>query len=189
MRGPLPAAVRANAEARARSVATRLADDRGMSLPELLVGVVISAIILIGTTSVVFSTNQVQRSAADRSKLSAALSVVSLAFDRDVAMASAGADAKSHTTTTPCATAMNLGFLEGGAAVRYQAVAAATDGPYWLQRVSGAGTITIARYVTTCTWLAESDTGGRRTIRLDLALIAPAGETLSQTLRGAPRLW
>jgi prepilin-type N-terminal cleavage/methylation domain-containing protein len=176
--------------ARLRSLIVSLhRDERGLSLPELLVGIVITGVILVGTTSVVFSTNQIQQTAADRTKLAGELSVLALAFDRDTSMATSSASAKSQTTSTSCSTAMNLGWTEGGGAVRYQTVTSAIDGPNWLQRISGSGTRTIARWVSTCSWQAVSDSGGRRALNLTIQLTGPGGGTIGQTLRGAPRLW
>lgn len=164
--------------------------ERGTSLVELLAALTIGSIILGGTASIVFSTNQLQARAGDRSKLAAQISIATLTFDRDTAMATSTATAKSQTTSTSCTTVMNLGWLESGGAVRYQLVASATNGPNWLQRISGAGTRTLVRHVTACTWQAVADTGGRLTLKLDITLTGPAsGGQLSHALRGAPRLW
>lgn len=165
-------------------------NDRGTSLVELLAALTIGSIILGGTASIVFSTNQLQARAGDRSKLAAQISIATLTFDRDTAMATSTATAKSQTTSTSCTTVMNLGWLEGGAAVRYQLVTSATNGPNWLQRISGAGTRTIVRHVTACTWQALADSGGRLTLNLSLTLTGPStGSQISHVLRGAPRLW
>jgi prepilin-type N-terminal cleavage/methylation domain-containing protein len=167
-----------------------LRGERGTSLIELLAALTIGSIVLVGTTSIVFSTNQIQARAGDRSKLAGQLAVVSLAFDRDTAMAISTATAKAQTTSTSCTTVMNLGWLEGGAAVRYQLVTSATNGPNWLQRISGTGTRTLIRYVSACTWQAVADSGGRLALVLNLTLTGPStGSTMSGALRGAPRLW
>jgi hypothetical protein len=164
--------------------------ERGTSLVELLAALTIGSIVLVSTTSIVFSTNQLQARAGDRSKLAGQIAIVTLAFDHDTAMATATATAKNQTTSTSCTTVMNLGWLEGGAAVRYQLVASATNGPNWLQRISGTGTRTVARHVSTCTWQAEADGGGRFTLKLNLTLTGPStGSQVSHALRGAPRLW
>ena len=173
-----------------RSFWRALRGERGTSLVELLAALTIGAIVIVGTTSIVFSTNQIQARAGDRSKLAGEIAIVTLVFDRDAAMATATATAKSQTTSTPCTTVMNLGWLEGGAAVRYQLVTSATNGPNWLQRTSGTGRRTLVRHVSTCTWLAVADAGGRMTLTLSLSLTGPStGSQLSHTLRGAPRLW
>lgn len=166
------------------------ADERGASLPELLVGVLVSAIVMGGITSIVFTANDLHRRAADRSRIAAELSIASLTIDRDGAMASATAPALAQTTATSCAATIDLGYLEAGASVRYRTVAAAApDGPLVLQRVSGIGTRIVARNVTSCTWQTVRDTGGRWSLRVDLALGGPGGEAATQTIRAAPRLW
>ena len=166
------------------------ADERGASLPELLVGVLVSAIVMGGIGSIVFTANDLHRRAADRSAIAAELSIASLTIDRDGAMASATAPALAQTSATSCAATLDLGYLEGGATVRYRTVAAAApNGPLALERVSGLGTRTVARNVTSCTWQTVRDGAGRWTLRVDLALVGPGGEAASQTIRAAPRLW
>jgi prepilin-type N-terminal cleavage/methylation domain-containing protein len=173
-----------------RSAARRLADDSGFSLPELLVGAAIAAMIMGAVSSTIFTANDLQRRAADRNRIAGALAVMALDLDRDGAMATASATALSQTTSTSCATTINLGFLEDGGTVRYRtAAAAAPDGPLVLQRVTGAGSRDIARNLSSCTWQSERDAGGRWTLRLDITLTGPSGETASQTVRAAPRLW
>jgi len=165
------------------------ADESGASVTELLVGTLVSALVMAGITSAIFTTNQLRLRADDQDRIAGALAVVSLDLDRDAAMATASAPAKSQTTATSCSTTIDLGFLEGGASVRFGTTASATDGPLWLQRVSGAGTLTVARNVAACTWQVERDTGGDWTIRLDLTVTGPSGESVSHSLRARPRLW
>lgn len=167
------------------------AQESGFSLPELLVGAAISALVMAAVTTTIFTANGLQLRAGDRDRMAAGLATAVLAFDRDGAMASAAAPALSQTSSTSCATTMDLGFLESGASVRYRTVTAgaAVDGPLVLQRLSGAGTRTVVRNVSSCTWRTVRDSGGDWSLRLDITLAGSSGETLSQTLRAAPRLW
>lgn len=160
-----------------------IGDERGMSLPEILVGAIIGALIMGVVVSTIFTTTDLRRRADDRSAFAADLSVASLSFDRDGSMATAGAPARSQTSSTSCSTAIDLGFDEGGASVRYRTSSGL------LQRISGAGTRTIVSNVAGCTWQAVQVGSGRYTILVDLSLAGPSGETLSQSLRVAPRLW
>ncbi len=164
-------------------------DERGFSLPEVLVAAVIGALVMGGIASTVFTTTTLQRRTDDQTRFAAALAIASLQFDRDGAMAAATAPARSQLSAVACTTTLDTGLLEAGASVRYQAVAAASDGPYWLQRTNGAGTRTIARSVSACTWQARNDAGGRLALELSLTLAGASGETASQILRAAPRLW
>ena len=167
-------------------------DQSGMSLPELLLGALVGSIIMAGLVSIIFTTNDLRKRAEDRNEFAGDLAVVSLAFDRDSAMATAVAPAKAQTVATACSTVLDLGLLEGGASVRYRTVAApvgATNGPLYLQRLSGAGTRTLVRNVSSCTWQAVQDASGKLTVRLSLALVGDSGESLNQAIRGAPRLW
>ena len=164
-------------------------DESGASLTELLVGAVVGTLVMGAVASAIFTATNVQRRGDDRSRIAGGLSVVSLSFDRDAAMATATAPAKSQTTAAACTTEMDLGFLEGGASVRFRTVSSGTDGPSWFQRVSGSGTRTIARHVAGCTWQTVTDAGGDAALRLDLTITGPAGDSVSQTLRAAPRLW
>lgn len=168
-----------------------LADESGFSLPELLVGAAVSALVMGAVTTTIFTTNDLQRRVADRNRFSAELAVAALDLDRDGAMATATAPALSQTSSASCSTTIDLGFLEGGASVRFRTVAAGVpaDGPLVLQRLSGAGTRDLTRNVSSCSWRTERDAGGDWTLRLDLVLTGPAGETLSQTIRATPRLW
>ena len=158
-------------------------DELGASLPEVLVGTVIAALLMVGITSAIFTTTALQRKADDRGVIAAGFSLASLVLDRDGAMATAAAPARSQVAAVACTTAMDLGFLEGGASVRLQL--AGTD----LQRISGTGTRVVARNVSACTWRAEQEGTGRLAIRLDMTIAGPTGETASSTLRAAPRLW
>lgn len=164
-------------------------DEAGTSLPELLVGTFIGALVMTAVVSAIFTSNGLRLRVDDRSELAGDLAVASMRFDRDTAMATAAAPARSQTTAVPCATAIDLGFLEGGASVRYRTVAASPGGPLWLERVSGAGSRTLARNVSACTWEVAQDGSGRPTIRMTLVLSGTSGESLSQVLRAAPRLW
>lgn len=175
--------------ARVRTIHARLADDRGVSLPEILVGLIIGALVMEGIVSIIFTTNNVQQRGDDKNMIASSLAIVGLVFDRDGAQALSSAPAKSQTSSVNCTTQMNLGFLESGSAVRFQTVAQGTDGPYWLQRVSGAGTRTLARHVASCTWQTVQDASGDWMIRMDLTITGPASETATQTLRVLPRLW
>ncbi len=164
-------------------------DERGFSLPELLVGVTLSGLMSVALVSAVFTTNNLQRRADDRNSIASSFSIVTLLFDRDGAMALGSATAKSQTTSAACTTVMNLGFQEGVGAVRFQTSAQGTDGPYWFQRVSGAGTRTVAKNVSACAWQTVQDASGKWMIRLDLTLTGPSGESTAQTFRVQPRLW
>jgi hypothetical protein len=165
------------------------ADERGFTLTELLVGSVVGMLVMVGITGIIFTAIGVQQRADDDNSLASALSVVSLTFDRDAAMALAAAPARSQVASTACSTQMDLGFLEGGASVRFQTVASGADGPLWLQRVSGGGTRVLARRVQACTWQALQEPGGRWMLRIDLTVSGPQAATMSWTLRAAPRLW
>lgn len=164
-------------------------DEVGASLPEVLVGTFIGVLVMTAVVSAVFTSNDLRLRADDRSELAGDLAVASMRFDRDTAMATAAAPARSQTTAVPCSTAIDLGFLEDGAPVRYRTVAAGPSGPLWLERVSGSGARTLARNVSSCTWRAVQDGSGRPTIRMTLVLSGASGESLSQVLRAAPRLW
>lgn len=167
----------------------RFRDDRGFSLPELLVGVTLSGLMSVALVSAVFTTNDLQRRADDRNTIASSISILTLVFDRDGAMALATASAKGQTSTAACTTTMNLGFQEGGGAVRFQTSAEGTDGPFWFQRVSGAGTRTLAKHVSACTWQTVQDASGKWMIRLDLTITGPTGESTALTFRVRPRLW
>lgn len=168
-----------------------LVEESGFSLTELLVGSAIGAVLMVGVTSAIFTVNGLWLRADGQNRIAAAFALAAVTLDRDAAMATASAPARSQTSAVGCDTTIDLGFLEGGASVRLRTVASAApeDGPLWLQRVSGAATRTIARNVAACTWLVESDAGGDPTLRLDLTITGPGGESASQTLRARPRLW
>ena len=163
--------------------------ERGSSLPELLVGTLIGAMVMSVVATTIFTTNDLSHRANDRSQFAGDLSIASLSFDRDGAMANNGAPAQGQTTSTSCATTMDLGFQEGGASVRYRTVASGTSGPLWLQRVSGSGTRTIVKNVSTCNWQSAQVGTGRFTIVMNLTMAGSSGESVSQTLRAAPRQW
>jgi len=163
--------------------------ESGTTLPELLVGAIVGAMVVASVSTLIFTTNDIQRRADDRSRFAASLALVALAIDRDGAMANPAAPSKSQTSAVDCTTTLDLGFLEAGGPVRFRTVASAVDGPYRLERESGAGTRTIARNVATCTWQAMRDPGGRWALRLDLTLAGTSGETVTHTLRAAPRMW
>lgn len=159
------------------------ADTRGASLTELLVGTVIGAMVMSVVATTIFTTNDLRQRADDRSQFAGELSIASLSFDRDGAMATAGAPARSQTSSTSCATEIDLGFDEGGSSVRYRSASGK------LERVSGAGTRTVVRNVSSCAWQSIQVGSGRSTILVTLALTGASGETLTQVLRVAPRLW
>lgn len=163
--------------------------DRGATLTELLVGTVIGAMIMGVVATTVFTTNDLGKRADDRSQFAGDLSIASLSFDRDGSMATNGAPAKAQTSSTSCATAIDLGFNEGGAAVRYRTVAGSPSGPSWLQRVSGSGTRTLVKNVSGCTWQTVQIGSGRSTILVTLTLTGASGESMSQIMRAAPRPW
>jgi type II secretory pathway pseudopilin PulG len=165
------------------------AADRGTTLTELLVGTIIGAMVMSVVATTIFTTNDLRKRADDRSQFAGDLSIASLSFDRDGAMATNGASAKTQTTSTSCATTIDLGFNEGGATVRYRTVAGSPSGPSWLQRVSGSGTRTLVKNVSGCTWQTVQIGSGRSTILLTLTLTGASGETMSQILRTAPRPW
>ncbi len=158
------------------------ADTRGVTLTELLVGTLIGALIMGVVATTIFTTNDVRQHADDRSQFAADLSVTSLSFDRDGVMATLGAPAKSQVGTPTCATPIDLGFMEGGATVRYRTAAGR------LQRVSGSGTRTMMSNVSSCTW-QRAQVGTRDTILVTLTLTGSSGETLTQILRVTPRSW
>jgi Tfp pilus assembly protein PilW len=159
------------------------ADPRGASLTELLVGTVIGALVMSVVATTVFTTNDLRERADDRSQFAGDLSIASLSFDRDGVMATAGAPARSQTSSTSCATAIDLGFNEGGASVRYRTASGN------LERVSGAGTRTLVGNVSSCTWQSIQIGSGRSTILVTLTLTGASGETVTEVLRTAPRLW
>lgn len=163
--------------------------ERGSSLPELLVGTLIGAMVMSVVATTIFTTNDLRRRADDRSQFASDLSIASLSFDRDGAMALPGGTAEAQTTSTSCATIIDLGFQEGGASVRYRTVAGGPSGPLWLQRVSGSVTRTIVKNVTACDWRSVQVGTGRFTIVMNLTMTGSSGETVSQTLRAAPRQW
>lgn len=158
-------------------------DTRGASLTELLVGTVIGAMVMSVVATTIFTTNDLRQRADDRSQFAGELSIASLSFDRDGVMATAGAPARSQTSSTSCATAIDLGFDEGGSSVRFRTASGR------LERVSGAGTRTLVRNVSSCTWQSIQVGSGRSTILVTLSLTGASGETLTQILRVAPRLW
>jgi prepilin-type N-terminal cleavage/methylation domain-containing protein len=168
----------------------RIRDDRGFSLPEILVGVTLSGLISVATVSAVFTTNDLGRRADDRNTIASAYSIITLVLDRDGVMALGSAPAKSQTSSTACTTTMDLGVQEAGASIRFKTVAqGGSDGPYWFQRVSGAGTRTLAKNVSACTWQTVQDASGKWMLKVDLTMVGTTGETAAQTFRVLPRLW
>ena len=164
--------------------------DRGFTLVEILVGVTISGLIAVGTVSTVFTANDLGRRADDRNTIASGFSIINLVFTRDGGMALGGASAKSQTSSAACTTQMDLGVQEGGASIKFKTIAqGGSDGPLWFQRVSGAGTKTIAKNVSACTWQTVQDASGKWMVRLDLTMTGTTGETATQTFRVFPRLW
>lgn len=164
-------------------------DERGASLTELLVGTIIGAMVMSVVATTIFTTNDLRKRADDRSQFAGDLSIASLSFDRDGSMATASAPAKSQASAVACSTAMDLGFIEGGASVRYRTVAGSPSGPLWLQRISGAGTRTLVTNVSSCSWQAVQIGSGRDTLLVTLTLTGASGETVTQFLRSTSRLW
>jgi prepilin-type N-terminal cleavage/methylation domain-containing protein len=175
--------------ARIRQLRAALADERGFSLPEILVGLTLSGLISVATLSTIFTANDLGRRADDRNSIASAYSIIGLVLDRDASMALGSASAKSQTSSTACTTTMDLGVQESGASIKFKTVAQGTDGPYWFQRVSGAGTKTIAKDIAACTWQTVQDASGKWMIKLDLTMTGDSGETATQTFRVVPRLW
>jgi len=165
------------------------ADERGISLPEVLVGLIIGGLVMTAVTSAIFTSNDLRLRAEDRSQLAADLAVLSVRFDRDVAMATSDAGARSQTSQVACTTPLDLGVLEGGTEISYRAVAGSPSGPLWIQRTGAGGTRVVARNLASCTWQAVADGTGRQAIRMTITLVGSSGETLTQLLRAAPRLW
>jgi len=164
-------------------------DTRGATLTELLVGTVIGAMVMGVVATSIFTTNDLRKRADDRSQFAGDISITSLSFDRDGAMATGGASAKSQTSSVSCATTIDLGFQEGGASVRYRTVAGSPSGPLWFQRVSGAGTRTMIKNVSSCSWQTVQVGSGRDTIVVTFTLFGASGEATTLTMRAAPRLW
>jgi prepilin-type N-terminal cleavage/methylation domain-containing protein len=165
-------------------------DDRGFTLVEILVGMTLSGLISVATLSAVFSTNELGHRADDRNTIASNLSIINLEFTRDGGMALGTASAKSQTSSTACTTVMDLGVQESGASIKFKTVAqGGSDGPYWFQRVSGAGTKTIAKYISACTWQTVQDASGKWMVRLDVTVTGTSGEAATQTFRVFPRLW
>jgi type II secretory pathway pseudopilin PulG len=164
-------------------------EDRGASLVELLVATIIGAMVMSVIATTIFTTNDLRKRADDRSQFAGDVSIASLSFDRDGAMATKGASARTQTTSTSCATPIDLGFNEAGGNVRYRTVAGSPSGPSWLERVNGAGSRPLVKNVTACTWQTVRIGSGRYTIIVTMTLLGASGETMSQVLRAAPRLW
>jgi prepilin-type N-terminal cleavage/methylation domain-containing protein len=165
-----------------------LRDERGFTLPELLVGMIVSTIIMLGVGSVLWTANNVQSRAGDEAAIASYMASLGIRFERDVAMAAANAPAKTQAGTADCSTSIDLG------SVTYQMVASSDDGPYWLVRNDGSGPFPMAKLVTQCTWqiLADTDTSvttGQPFVQLDITLVGVRHTQVSQTLKGAPRLW
>jgi prepilin-type N-terminal cleavage/methylation domain-containing protein len=164
-------------------------DDRGFTLVEIMVGMTLSGLISVATLSAIFSTTELGRRADDRNTIASNLSIINLVFTRDGGMALGSASAKSQTSSAACTTTMDLGVVESGASIKFKTVAQGTDGPYWFQRVSGAGTKTIAKNISACTWQTVQDGSGKWMVRLDVTVTGTTGEAATQTFRVFPRLW
>jgi prepilin-type N-terminal cleavage/methylation domain-containing protein len=164
--------------------------DRGFTLPEILVGVTISGLMSVGIVSAVFTTNDLSRRADDRNTIASGFSIIALMVDRDGSMALSSASAKSQTSAVACSTTMDLGVQESGASIRFRTSAqAGVTGPLWFERVSGAGTRTVLKNVSACTWQTVQDAGGKWMLKLDITYTGATGETATQTFRVVPRLW
>ena len=154
-------------------------DARGATLTELLVGTVIGAMVMGVVATSIFTTNDLRKRADDRSQFAGDVSITSLSFDRDGTMATNGASAKTQTSSVSCATTIDLGFQEGGASVRYRTVAGSPSGPLWFQRVSGSGTRTMMKNVSSCSWQAVQVGTGRYTIVVTFTLVGASGEAMT----------
>jgi prepilin-type N-terminal cleavage/methylation domain-containing protein len=164
--------------------------DRGFTLAEILVGVTISGLMSVGIVSAIFTTNDLSRRADDRNTIASGFSIIGLLFDRDGSMALSSSTAKSQTSAVACSTTMDLGVTESGASIRFRTSAqAGATGPLWFERVSGAGTRTVLKNVSACTWQTVQDAGGKWMLKLDITYTGPTGETATQTFRVVPRLW
>jgi prepilin-type N-terminal cleavage/methylation domain-containing protein len=164
--------------------------DRGFTLVEILVGITISGLMSVGIMSAIFTTNDLSRRADDRNTVASGFSVIALLFDRNGSMALSTASAKSQTSAVACSTTMDLGVLESAASIRFRTSAhAGTTGPLWFERVSGAGTRTLLKNVSACTWQTVQDAGGKWMLKLDITYTGATGETATQTFRVVPRLW
>ncbi len=164
-------------------------DARGATLTELLVGTIIGAMVMSVVATSIFTTNDLRKRADDRSQFAGDVSITSLSFDRDGMMATGGAPAKTQTSSVSCATTIDLGLQEGGASVRYRTVAGTPSGPLWFQRVSGSGTRTMLSNVSSCSWQAVQVGTGRSTVVVTFTLVGASGETMTRTMRVAPKLW
>jgi prepilin-type N-terminal cleavage/methylation domain-containing protein len=175
---------------RGRLRAVLATGDRGFSLVEILVGITISGLMSVGIVSAIFTTNDLSRRADERNTVASGFSIIALLFDRDGSMALSTATAKSQTSAVACSTTMDLGVQESGASIRFRTSAqAGTTGPLWFERVSGAGTRTVLKNVSACTWQTVQDAGGKWMLKLDITYTGTTGETATQTFRVVPRLW
>ena len=120
------------------------AEDRGASLAELLVATVIGAMVMSVVATTIFTTNDLRKRADDRSQFAGDVSIASLSFDRDGAMATQGAPARAQTSSTSCATPIDLGFNEAGGNVRYRMVAGSPSGPSGWSESAAAGSRTLS---------------------------------------------
>ena len=168
-----------------------LRDDRGFTLPELMFGIVISSLIMVGVASTLWVANRVQTTAGDEAAVAGYLATLGIRLDRDLALADVNAAAKTQVTETNCSNTMNLG------SVSYQLVARSEDGPNWLMRTDSQGAFPLAKLVTQCTWQVLTDsvtingttTDGRPYVQMNITLEGVRHTQISQILKGAPRLW
>jgi Tfp pilus assembly protein PilW len=165
------------------------AGERGTTLTELLVGTIIGAMVMSVVATTIFTTNDLRKRADDRSQFAGDLSIASMSFDRDGANAEFAAPAKGQTSSTSCATTIDLGVDDSGDNIRYRTVAGSPSGPLWLQRTSNSGTRTLMKNVLGCSWQTVQIGSGGSTIVMTLTLTGASGETVSQILRAAPRQW
>jgi prepilin-type N-terminal cleavage/methylation domain-containing protein len=169
-------------------IRTLLRDERGLTLPELLIGITVTSIIMFGLANALWTSERVRETASDQLAVAQHIAAMTIFFDRDTANSADGVPAESQTTETGCSsTQMDLG------AVTYDLRSSAQDGPNWLVRISGGEELPVLRFVTACTWqVVHYDNGtlaGRPYLVLQLSFESPRGRQISHTFRGAPRQW
>ena len=150
---------------------------------------IIGAMVMSVIATTIFTTNGLRQRADDRSQFAGDVSVASLSFDRDGAMATKGASARTQTSSTSCATPIAPRVQRGRRERPLSDRAGSPSGPSWRQRVNGAGSRPLVKNVTACTWQTVRVGSGRYTIVVTMTLLGASGETMSKVMRAAPRLW